>query len=101
MIAHVGLHKLELVGHLLAPVRLERRLGCNLWVLDKGKTGSCYLIFLVLHNICEFGLLSGIMLVIFSPLLDRGKPRFVALRELAVDVGSLRRLILLPFGLKS
>ena len=40
------------------------------------------------------------MLVIFSPLLDRCKPRFVALGELAVNVGSLRRLILLPFALK-
>ena len=40
------------------------------------------------------------MLVIFSPLLDRCKPWFVALGELAVNVGSLRRLILLPFALK-
>lgn len=73
---------------------------CNLWVLNKGKTGSFYLIFLVLNYICKFGLLSGLMFVIFSPLLDRCKPWFVALGKLAVNVGSLRRLILLPFAFK-
>ena len=41
------------------------------------------------------------MLVILSSLLDRCESRLVTLRKLAVDVGPILRLVLLPLALES
>ena len=80
---------------------LKLRFGRNLRVLNEGKTGSLYLIFLVLHNICKFGFLPCLVFVILSPLLDRCEPRFVAFGKLAINIWSFDRLVLLSFALES
>ena len=99
MVTYIALHLLELIEHLLAPVVLEYRLGCNLRVLDEGETGWLYLVLLVVHNISQVDSLTSLLLFVLLSLLDRGETWLLAV-ELAHDVWLVHRLILLTLLLK-
>ena len=92
VIAHVWLHKLQFICHLLASMLLQCWLCSYFRIFNEGKSRSPHFILLVLADVRQFGLLSRLMFLIFTPLLDWGESWLVSLAELAIDVRSLNRL---------
>ena len=101
MVADIALHLLQLDKHLLASVLLKRRLRANLRIVNERETWSLDLILLIMDSICQVDSLPGLLLVILLSLLDGSEAGLATLAvKLALNVGLVHRLVLLPLLLE-
>ena len=69
MVAHIVLHQLQLVQHLLASLLSKHRLRGDIWLVDISECRRFYLILLVLHHIGQVLLLASLLTLKFSALI--------------------------------
>ena len=69
MVAHIVLHQLQLVQHLLASLLSKHRLRGDIWLVNVSECRRFYLILLVLHHISQVLLLASLLTLKFSALI--------------------------------